>query len=94
MGRFLFVLFVPLIVGCALNPPRVEMTHAELTLQAAIEAGAERWAPELVQKAKDQFRLAEGAMRERLYSDARKHAKEALQFAEQAEEKAILQGAP
>ena len=77
--------------GCALNPPYVEMSYAEMSIEAATEAEADRYAPMLFQRAKDAYALAKHAMEERIYSKARKHAKEASRLAEKAEEEAALQ---
>ena len=76
-------------VACAVSPPVQEMSNARQTIQAAIDAGAEQAAPELLRRARNALQLASEELDSGEYEDARDHANEAKQYAIKARKEAL-----
>ncbi len=77
------------IAGCAVSAPVQEMSNARQTIQAAKEAGANQYAPELLSIAEKLLDRAARKLQEGDYHVARNFAVEAQQQAMQARQKAV-----
>lgn len=76
-------------VACAMSPPVQELSNARQTIQAAIDAGAEQAAPELLARARSALQQASEALDRDEYEVARNHANEAKQYAIEARKAAM-----
>lgn len=81
-------------VACAMSPPVQEMSNARQTIQAAIAAGAEQAAPELLARARSALQQASEALDQDEYEVARNHANEAKQYAIEARKVAMRKSRP
>ena len=89
--RLFLVLFLMLWVsGCASYVPEEEMVIAEAAIKAARTQEAHTVAPQLFQRAEESYRLAKRAFEDREYDLAKSLAIKARDFAEKAENTAVL----
>lgn len=90
-GKKLFFLGVLLLalVACATAAPVQEMSNARQALQAAERANAEKYAPELLKKARLFLEQAADELEAEQYELARDHAREAQQLAVEARQQAL-----
>ncbi len=78
-----------LISACATTAPVQEMSNARQTIQAAVEAGAETYAPDELARARDYLEKASRELEVENYPQARHYAVEAKQHAMQARQTAL-----
>lgn len=79
-------LIVSGVTGCVASaPPYEEYTLARSAIRAAQDVDSPRFATSLWHKAEENFRNGQKAYKEAEYGSARDSFKEALQFAEKAE---------
>ena len=83
-----------LITACAVIPPYQEMSNARQTIQAAVDAGAETYAPAILAQARklldDASREMETGYQTGNYNLARDYAVQAQQLATQARQTSLL----
>lgn len=77
------------MVGCAEQPPRLEVALAREAVVWAKEAGGEVSHPILLQRAEDYLKRSEDSLKQGFYSDARRYANEARNLAERVEELSV-----
>ncbi len=77
------------VAGCAVSAPVQEMSNARQTIQAAKEAGADQYAPELLSIAEKLLDRAAHKLKEKDFHVARNFAVEAQQQAMLARQKAL-----
>ena len=85
----LLMLFLGLL-GCVTSIPEEELVLAETAVEAAREAKADFHSPALFQRAEDYLKAAQKAKSERDFNQARTLALRAKEFAEKAEEDAVI----
>src|SRR3989338_10958796 len=79
-----------LAAGCVTSIPEEELVFAETAVEAAREAKADFHSPALFQRAEDYLKAAQKAKSERDFDQARTLALRAKEFAEKAEEEAVM----
>ncbi len=85
----LFVVLLVLLAACATTAPVQEMSNARQSIQAAVEAGAERLAPAQLRQARSLLAEASQMLEEGDYQQARDYALQAKQAAIQAQQLAL-----
>ena len=70
--------------ACATNPPVQEMSDARQAIQAAISAGAEKYADLALTDAREFLAKAEANLQRKAYNGAKNDAREAKRWAEVA----------
>lgn len=93
MRKYFYLLLIAIYLGgggCVAPPPDEEFAIAESAVAAAKEAGGDRLAPEWYQRAEEELRRAKRAKEAKEFDLARKLSLRARDFAEKAEEIAIL----
>lgn len=83
------LLFVFALTSCAANPPVQAMSDARQAINAAREAQATRYAPDLFKKAENAMEEASQGMEQGHYLDAREAAHQARTWAIKARDAAI-----
>lgn len=79
-----------MLAACAaVTPPFQEISNARQTIQAAVEAGAEQAAPDVLGQARDTLNEASKNMEDGNYVEARNLAVEAKQYAIKARQTAL-----
>lgn len=89
LSIWLCMALVVLATGCAsVAPPIQEMSDARLAIAAAIDAGAEKFASDVLDEARVSLRSAESNLTRKAYSAARRDAGLAKSMATSARETA------
>jgi len=82
-----------ILISCAGQPPKEELSKAELAVNKATESKATQIAPLELRKARDHLDQAKQAMQDKKYPEARRLAESAMVEAELAEAKSEAQSA-
>ena len=82
--RFLAASILLALSACASNPPVQEMSDARQAIQAAISAGAEKYAVLALEDARKFLADAEAKLQRRAYNGAKNDARESRSWAEVA----------
>jgi len=83
-SRLLAVASLLALGACATNPPVQEMSDARQAIQAAITAGAEKYADLALADAREFLAKAEANLQRKAYNGAKNDAREAKRWAEVA----------
>ncbi|MBI2645782.1 MAG: DUF4398 domain-containing protein [Deltaproteobacteria bacterium] len=78
------------LLSCVTSIPEEELVLAQTAVEAAQEAKADFHSPALFQRAEDYLKAAQKAKSERDFDQARTLALRAKEFAEKAEEEAVI----
>jgi len=82
------VLILVVSVACGGEPPQKEIQQARTAIEAAVAAGADRWAHEELTAAQDALKQADEAVSDRDYRLALNHALDSLERAQNASREA------
>jgi predicted S18 family serine protease len=84
-ARLLCTLLIVIVsVACGGEPPQKEIQQARTAIEAAVAAGADRWATEELTAAQDALKQADEAVNDRDYRLALNHALDSLERAQNA----------
>ena len=88
---FFSVVFVVMLAACAVAPPVQEMSNARQSIKAAEEVGAQEYAAELLEDAKERLKDASDKLEAGEYEEARQDAMDAKEYAIKAHQQAMSQ---